>query len=369
MSSSQDNSGDKQHQVIAFDSVSRPVKQDKNPNETSTSASKASTSKPVSKLEAKRPSKPKNTFAEQRKKKLAKIWGKRFHQLFKMAFAVTAAWGLVQVVQLPYWVFDTPTFSLAGNHYLSKTMVLPLVEHETGQPFYKINPRQLSEAIRHQYPWLDYVAVRRTLIGSGGFGEKSLTVSVIEKPFSAAIYTTANAASPYALIAQDNSLVPIKTMPAEFLNRVVRTKPLTKVVASEGSIQKLSKSPESVERLNSLREQLSQIPQLTFNNLRFTPNGELRGDYHTAPTSRERVFSGVVWFGALDDSLPQRSERLLDLSDTIQRMGNTIDRVDLRWSKQVTLHRRGVTKTIKVLPDLNKETTLTEPTLASEDSQ
>jgi hypothetical protein len=157
-----------------------------------------------------------SSFEAQRQNKMAKIWLKRCHNLFKMAFAVLAVWGLVQVVQAPYWLFEAPRFTLSGNQRLTQAMVAPLVHHETGQRWTNLNPQALASAIQLQYPWVDHVAVRRILWGPEGFGRKTLSIQVVEKPLTAALYSTALSPRPYAVMGHDKPLSRSKRCPPAF---------------------------------------------------------------------------------------------------------------------------------------------------------
>jgi hypothetical protein len=297
-----------------------------------------------------------STFEAQRQNKMAKIWLKRCHNLFKMAFAVLAVWGLVQVVQVPYWLFETPRFTLSGNQRLTQAMVAPLVHHETGQRWTNLNPQALASAIQHQYPWVDHVAVRRILWGSEGFGRKTLSIQVVEKPLAAALYSTAPSPRPYAVMGHDKTIISVQKMPASFLADLAHSPELGRFIVPIRVCQQLSRAPEQVERLAQLRQQLAQMPHLRVEQFRLSPNHQVDVDFQVPsqalttgasvphPTKAQSSAPPKVtaWLGLLDEGLPMRAERLVDLSDTLQQLGSSIDRIDLRWSKQVTLHRRGV---------------------------
>lgn len=263
------------------------------------------------------------TFLEKRRQqKLRRLFLSRVRFLVRLCFTALLCFGLYSFFQLPFLVLDEPRFVLKHNQLLTERDVAPLLAEYQGKPVYEVDPKSVERAIQDQFDIVDRVFVRRHLFPA------QLQVSFLEKLPWAEVYDSPKALQPYALMVQtmqgDYELVPLRyyhyvqaNYPPDSLSKVVlpRDVPIP---------------PSFMAQLDALAYQLSAIHGLNFQYLDSSTPDQLSAQFEEIG----------VRIGQLGPTTQERLERLIPLIPKIQEMRDRITWVDLRWSNQITFHKK-----------------------------
>lgn len=256
-------------------------------------------------------------YHKRREQKKLRVLYRRLAMLTRFCFFVLIAGAIWLVATHPFWQFDVPRFDLRGGRLLSADNLQPIIADYEGRPIYEIDPAEVAGRIRNQFGIVGEVAVRRAMFPA------RLAVFVTEKRPVAELYNAEDAA-PYALLAADDSIVPL----ALYRYRPVRERP--DVLLPPGYLP----DAETAEKLQRVIYQLRHVPGLHFSGLRVEVVDQ------AAAGLVAEFDEATVLLGRPDLSLRQRMNRLPPLVPTIHEMADEIRWVDLRWNDQVNFKRK-----------------------------
>jgi hypothetical protein len=272
---------------------------------------------------------------------------RRLKGLFRLLVFCVLVYGIITFIQQPFWTFKPSNVSIVGNNLVPKQGILPFVQPYDGIPLYKISPGEIIQNVRQRYPIVDNMVVRRLLLPT------RIELMLTEKTPWAAVYfqmppldtlptlapkddtkvlTTEQKLtlrSPEALMTTDSQFIDVKAYPnPEILQQKAKELPKVFIHPSLETSKVLNKT--FYQQLNVLTHQLTAIPGLTLHYL-----------WIPSPTNISAHFAEVdVLIGALDRTTTDRVERLLLLKQSVAGMKEQIQWVDVRWRKQLTLHKK-----------------------------
>lgn len=266
---------------------------------------------------------------QRREQKRRKVFYRRLKRLAGVMYLFMIAAAVFFVVTSSVWRYDGKNFQLHNAQLLTAKNITPLIAAYQDWPMIRIDPEDISAAIKAQYTITQDVYVRRALF------PPRLDITVVEKRPFAELYTNAKATAPYALLTEDQSIIPLALYPYN-PQKSPYAKTLPHILLPATS----SMNASAIFLLSKATTLLRQTPDLHFKEIRFifTPSRKPR----QAPiVSLVAQFEEVrVLLGNLDWELPKRLARLNALVPKILELKGLISDVDLRWSSQVTFRKK-----------------------------
>ncbi|MBY0405601.1 MAG: hypothetical protein K2X66_16990 [Cyanobacteria bacterium] len=266
-------------------------------------------------------------FLEKRRQQ--KKWKYKYYQfkfLLRFACSCVIIYGLWNFLEGPFTLYSLPVVELSHHHFLSVNDITPIVRQQKDKPLYEIDPKPIETQLKNRFDIIDEVYVRRYL------EPNRLTFAVLEKKPWASVYASIDSKIPYALLVQDlhDEYHIISLAHYQNTEGAKASPSLAKVVMKPGQvIQK-----KLLSQLDQLVYQLNHLKGLSFEYLDFSDPQLLVAQFKEIQ----------VRLGRLDASITSRLERVLPLIPKLPELKDKVDAVDLRWSHQVTLHKRGKEK-------------------------
>jgi cell division septal protein FtsQ len=301
------------------------------PNPSEAETANPSTEKPLAPLPRHRTKRDKElarrrqqNFLEKRRQQ--KKWKYKYYQIkFLLRFACSCImiYGLWSFLEDPFTLYSPPVVELSHHHFLSVNDIAPTVRQQRDKPLYEIDPKPIETQLKKRFDIIDEVYVRRYL------EPNRLTLAVLEKKPWASVYTSFDSKIPYALLVQDlhDEYHIISLAHYQNTEGAKASPSLAKVVMKPGQVVQ----KKFLSQLDQLIYQLNHLKGLSFEYLDCSDPQLLVAQFKEVQ----------VRLGRLDASITPRLERLLPLIPKLPDLKDKVDAVDLRWSHQVTLHKRG----------------------------
>jgi cell division septal protein FtsQ len=255
-----------------------------------------------------------------RQQKRQKVFLSQMRWILRMSIAVAIGFGLWALSQWDalYWV--QPQYTLNNAKLLTPKDINPLLDAYKGDALLQIDPEQIEKAIAQKFKMVDRVYVRRQLFPS------QLNLHFMEKTAWAEVYESPEAPRPYALLTQgyDKKYYLIELQNYHFA--VNQLGALPKVVVP----QHVGLKTHFLGKLDPVLYQLNHIPGMHFLYLDST-----QPDFLVAHFQEAKVI-----LGRLDAHWQERLARIVPLAPKLPLLQKQFDSVDLRWTKQVTLHQK-----------------------------
>jgi cell division septal protein FtsQ len=261
-------------------------------------------------------------FKARRKQKRFRLIFHRLRQIFQFLLFLALPFALYAFFQADFWRVDTSQFDLSGNRLVTEQNIAKLLKRENGKPLWAIDPGVIAERIQKRYPAVEAAYIRRYLFPT------RLEVTLAERQPWAALYGSAQAATPFGLMARDF--------------KAFTTRPYDMSAASldvERTIR-LVVSPELLKHPRLRREDFWKALHTWTVRMAHLPGMKLTGMTIESPYSIVANFQGLnVRLGRMDSSLEERASRIFTLVKRLGEHPGEFDWVDLRWQSQVTVHR------------------------------
>lgn len=277
-------------------------------------------------------------FRSRREQKRSRVRFNRMRLFFKLLFIAAIGALLWYLPNATWWRFSKDAVEMRGLQLVTQKQVQQAIAPYEGFPLYWVNPQAIEAMLLKKYPALAHVYVRRALFPA------RLDVTVSEQKPWALVYTAIESNQPEAMLTHNWQMVPLapyeqtlaayqKRQPNVLrLNlppRLTQTQTFAKVY-----------SPQFMLRVENLIQQLRMIPappgqSFTFRGLILQNPKNITAHYQV--NGEDNIF---VKLGQPDDTLSARLSKLPLLVPEIIKRRKQIDWVDLRWTQQVTLHKR-----------------------------
>jgi cell division septal protein FtsQ len=255
-----------------------------------------------------------------RQQKRQRVFLNQMRWLVRMSIAVAIVFGLWVLSEWDalYWV--QPQYSMHNAQLLTPKDLNPLLDRYQGDALLQIDPEGIEKAIVEKFNIVDRVVVRRQLFPN------QLNLYLMEKTAWAEVYESPEAPRPYALLTQgyDKKYYLIELQNYHFA--VNQLGALPKVIVP----QHVGLKTHFLGKLDPVVYQLNHIPGLHFLYLDST-----QPDFLVAHFQEAKVI-----LGRLDAHWQERLARIVPLAPKLPLLQKQFDSVDLRWTKQVTLHQK-----------------------------
>lgn len=255
-----------------------------------------------------------------RQQKRQKVLLNQMRWLLRMGIAAAITFGLWALSQWDalYWV--QPQYTLHHAQLLTPKDINPLLDAYKGDALLQIDPEVIEKAITQKFKMVDRVYVRRQLFPA------QLNLYFMEKTPWAEVYESPEAPRPYALLTQgyDKKYYLIELQNYHFTMNQLG--PLPKVMVP----QHVGLKTHFMGKLDPVLYQLNHIPGMHFLYLDST-----QPDFLVAHFKEAKVI-----LGRLDAHWQERLARIVPLAPKLPMLQKQFDSVDLRWTKQVTLHQK-----------------------------
>jgi cell division septal protein FtsQ len=261
------------------------------------------------------------TFLEKRRdQKRRRYMYNRVRMIIRLVCTVLIGFALWRFATAQLLIYKEPRFELIQNHLLTAKDLTPFLAPYAGQPLYTIDPEQLAASMKERFILIDRVYVRRYLFPA------RLQINLMEKMPWAEVYESPDAPRPYAVLTQgaDEKYTLIDLKDYHYNPDPVR--PLPKVVVP----QMVGLRPRFIAKLDTLLHQLQSVRGMHFQYLDSSVPDQLLARFDVVD----------VHIGRLEPATTARLERLIPLIPKIHEMKDQITSVDLRWSNQITFHKK-----------------------------
>jgi hypothetical protein len=254
-----------------------------------------------------------------RKQKKQKIRVDRAKRMGKIITPFLLSLLLYFVFQAIDWRFSGQSIALAApTELLSLPQIKTVLRSSTeGLPFYQISPQGLEKQLRHEFPVLDQVYVRRR------FFPTRLVVTLVEKPAWGALTNVTEGLDPShaQLLHWDNTITNLGAYPQKAAESILK-----KTIPVWTNAENLDQSILTpLKQITLFLNSQPRLAQLRYIDIRHPDNVFAQFD-----TFKVRI-------GALDGLSSERIATLFTALPDIQKKAAEIDYVDLRWSQQVIL--------------------------------
>lgn len=273
----------------------------------------------------------KMVIQKRRVKKKRRVFLKRLKHAANLVSFFMLAIAVWVLIDNPMWAFNGSNFQLKNNHLLTANHLKPILNRYQHQLLYQIDPNAIADSVKKHYPIVDQLYVRRSIFPA------RMDITVIEKVPFAEIYASPLAQAPVTLAVfeadrQKYQVVPVALYPF----KSGQNREIVKLIAPPG--YRLEQT--DWERLDHLLNQLNHIPSFPLRAVQLvrTP----RTEQSRFPLSVVAHYPGLqVFIGTLDAEANQRAARLPLLTGKLLEHKDLIEGVDLRWSEQMTLIKKG----------------------------
>ena len=288
-----------------------------------------------------------------RKAKLKQLWWNRFKEVARFALFIGLTWGIYSGLRLPIWFLTPSQITVQGYHMLQPERVKALLKSEQGKHLLLINPSQVAQNLQKQDPLIARVQVRRLLLPKphlllaiSEYRPWGLVYNTWEKPRVMAWHRQAEHAPdalippPFAFVLDSYKSLHFKSNQYQIPQKALATyyTPLFMETQWYRSLP-----PEArqglLKNLDRLIEGLRQLPQVKVNAL------SLSGRQYVSMDTTIQGNAVQVLVGALNEEAFTRTGRLKAILPTLAKLNhdtpkNKVDRIDVRWSENVYLHRQ-----------------------------
>lgn len=232
--------------------------------------------------------------------------------------------------QAPLWQWHATDSTIALDGYLKTEAVREQLRQYEGQSLLQVNPEQVKRQLLGTFPLLANVLVRRQLVPA-----RLDVVAVEHVPWAAVFPKTGEgttAAQPVAFAVENHTLV---SVPIGYYDwqALQKANPLLPILADADQLARiLNKNPAFLQRLDTIVQHYQGLKELQLVSVSLNKDDELT--VH---------FDGVdVLLGYMDEASLDRAARLAPVIPTIKALWPQVERVDLRWRRNVFLRKRPI---------------------------
>ncbi|MDX2085284.1 MAG: FtsQ-type POTRA domain-containing protein [Candidatus Melainabacteria bacterium] len=306
-------------------------------------------------------------FQRRREQKRVRVMVHRIKLLVRLGLLLVLSGITVWLSQHPAWVWHIDQWEMSPAQWVEPHQVMPFLRPYESLRLYEIDPNRIEQRLLKQFPVLDQVVVRRSLFPA------RLSLHLVEKSPWAYVFIASSAsttasnggtapAQPVAMFTEPYDWVRLPKpsafyMGTEALSQSSPARPNQALTATSLSHSGTGGSPSIhisrslwkafqqqrplqqkawLQRLHESLTQLATHPEFKVELVYWHSWTDIRAQVRDLQSGQLLL----LWLGRMDQSLPKRLARLKPLLPTLRQLSQQVDRVDLRWQEQVTLHRR-----------------------------
>jgi cell division septal protein FtsQ len=288
-----------------------------------------------------------------RKAKIQQLWWNRLKEVARFVLFIGVAWGIYVGLRLPMWFITPSQMTVQGHHMIQPDRVRHLLKQEQGKHLLLMNPSHIAQHLQKQDPLIARVQVRRLLLPKphlllaiSEYRPWGLVYNTWEKPRVMAWHRQAKhkpetlIPPPFAFVLDSYKSLHFKTNQYQIPQKALTTY-YTPLFMDTQWYRSLAPDARQrlLENLDRLIEGLRQLPHVKVDGL------SLSGRQFIAIDTTIQGNTVLVLVGSLDDEMFNRLGRLKAILPTLAKLNkeapkNKVDRIDLRWSENVYLHRQ-----------------------------